>query len=139
MLLHAKVPWCSVKVHHDVMQRLLRQVRDSESEIATIDRMLRLGASTERVSELQGLTHREVALRRQMLGLPQRKGRWPVLSEQQDAALWRHWHSQVEARRIDLEDDSELLALSMELAEQEALPLSVIWSAVRGWIEQGLT
>lgn len=138
VLLNAKVPWCSVTVNHDVMQRLLRQVRDIESEIATVDRMLRLGASTEMVSELYGLTHQEVALRRQMLGLPLRKGRWPVLSEQQDAALWKQWHAEVETRHIDLKDDVELLELSMDLAEQQALPLSVIWSAVRGWIDQGL-
>src|SRR5688572_25178235 len=139
VLLNAKVPWCSVTVNHEVMQRLLKQVRDIENEIATIDRMLRLGASTEMVSELYGLTHQEVALRRQMLDLPQRKGRWPVLSEQQDAALWKDWHAQIRARRIDLKDDSELLSLSMDLAEQQALPLSVIWSAVRGWIAEGLT
>ena len=46
---------------------------DVEREIATVDRMLRLGASTEMVSKFYGLTHQEVALRRDILGLPKRR------------------------------------------------------------------
>jgi hypothetical protein len=84
MLVNATVSWCSVKVNREVLQRLLRQVEDVEKEIATVDRMLRLGASTEMVSKFYGLTHQEVALRRDVLGLPKRKGRHPVLSEEQD-------------------------------------------------------
>ena len=62
-----------------------------EQEIATVDRMLRLGASTEMVSRFYGLTHQEIALRRDILGLPKRKGSYPVLDEGQDVALWEHW------------------------------------------------
>lgn len=139
VLVNAKVAWCSVRVNRDVLQRLLNQVRDVEREIETIDRMLRLGASTEMVSDFFGLTHQEVALRRQVLGLPQRKGRWPVLSEAQDAALWEHWRSGIKQRGIDLKDDAAMLQLSMDLAEEQAVPLSVVWSSIRSWIEQGLT
>ena len=139
VLLNATVSWCSVKVNSDVEQRLLNQVRDVEKEVETIDRMLRLGASTEMVSEFHGLTHQEVALRRQVLGLPPRKGRWPVLDEAQDAALWEQWRAGVQARGINLREDAAMLALAMELAERQALPLSVIWSAIRHWIDQGLT
>src|SRR3546814_6141304 len=67
--------WCSVSVNQEVLKRLLSQVHDVEREIATVDRMLRLGASTEMVSKFYGLTHQEVALRRDILGLPKRKGR----------------------------------------------------------------
>lgn len=88
MLVNATVSWCSVKVNREVLQRLLHQVEDVEKEIATVDRMLRLGASTEMVSKFYGLTHQEVALRRDVLGLPKRKGRHPVLSEEQDTGLW---------------------------------------------------
>lgn len=138
VLANAKVAWCSVKVNRDVLQRLLDQVRNVEKEVETIDRMLRLCASTEMVSEFHGLTHQEVALRRQVLGLPQRKGRWPGLSEAQDAALWEHWHACVKARGIDLQDDAAMLALGMDLAEERTLPLAVVWSAIRNWIDQGL-
>src|SRR3989344_3547209 len=65
VLVNASVAWCSVSVN--------REVHDVEREIATVDRMLRLGASTELVSRFYGLTHQEVALRRSILGLPKRK------------------------------------------------------------------
>ena len=139
VLVNAKVAWCSVRVNGDVLQRLLKQGRDVEQEIDTIDRMLRLGASTEMVSERYGLTHQEVALRRQVLGMPQRKGRWPSLSEDQEAGLWKSWHSEVKERKIELTDDTAMLELSMDLAQQHSLPLAVIWGAIRNWIEQGLT
>src|SRR3546814_6164940 len=81
VLANANVSWCSVSVNREVLRRLLRQAQDVEMEIATVDRMLRLGASTEMVSRFYGLTHQEVALRREILGLPTRKGRHPVLDE----------------------------------------------------------
>ena len=139
VLVNAKVAWCSVRVNRDVLQRLLNQVHDVEQEIEAIDRLLRLGASTEMISEFYGLTHQEVALRRQVLGLPQRKGRWPVLSEAQDTALWKEWHAGVETRGIDIKDDVAMLALSTDLAEAQSVPLAVVWGAVRHWIDQGLT
>jgi hypothetical protein len=139
VLTNAAVAWCSVTVNPGVLQRLLEQVRDVEEEIEAIDRMLRLGASTEMVSQFHGLTHQEVALRRQVLGLPQRKGRWPVLTEAQDATLWERWSAGIKSRGITLQDDASMLSLGMDLAEEQALPLSVVWSAIRNWIEQGLT
>lgn len=138
VLVNATVSWCSVKVNREVLQRLLCQVNDVEKEIATVDRMLRLGASTEMVSRFFGLTHQEVALRRDILGLPKRKGRHPVLSEAQDTGLWARWKPAVDQRRIALDDDMALLDLTLDLAEDLTLPASVIWATIRGWIDQGL-
>jgi hypothetical protein len=125
-------------VNRDVLQRLLRQVDDVEKEIAAVDRMLRLGASTEMVSKFYGLTHQEVALRRDVLGLPKRKGRYPVLSETQDTKLWGRFKPAVDERQIALDDDRTMLDLTLDLAEALALPASVIWATVRSWIDQGL-
>jgi hypothetical protein len=138
VLINATVSWCSVSVNREVLQRLLSQVHDVEQEIATVDRMLRLGASTEMVSSFYGLTHQEVALRRDILGLPKRKGRHPVLSEEQDVALWEHWKAAVTKRDIALTDDMAMLVLTMDLAEALILPMSVVWAAIRNWIDQGL-
>lgn len=138
VLVNASVSWCTVSVNQDVLQRLLGQVQDVEQEIATVDRMLRLGASTEMVSRFYGLTHQEVALRRDILGLPKRKGRHPVLDETQDAALWKRWKTALDERSIALGDDATMLTLAMDLAEALALPMSVVWAAIRGWIDQGL-
>ena len=99
VLANASVSWCSVSVNREVLRRLLKQAQDVEKEIATVDRMLRLGASTEMVSRFYGLTHQEVALRREVLGLPKRKGRHPVLDEEQDTELWRRWKAITSSRQ----------------------------------------
>jgi len=138
VLINATVSWCSVKVNRDVLQRLLRQVEDVEKEIATVDRMLRLGASTEMVGKFYGLTHQEVALRRDILGLPKRKGRHPVLTEAQETGLWERWKPAIEQRGIALDDDMAMLELTLDLAEDLAIPASVIWATIRSWIDQGL-
>lgn len=138
LLANAQVPWCSVKVNTDVLWRLVGQMNDIEQEIATVDRMLRLGASTEMVSKFFGLTHQEVALRRDIIGLPKRRGRHPVLNEEQDTTLWKRWKSGITERGIALDDDSAMLTLTMDLAEALSLPMSVIWAAIGSWIDQGL-
>ncbi|MDQ4398141.1 DUF2857 domain-containing protein, partial [Pseudomonas aeruginosa] len=109
VLANANVSWCSVTVNREVLRRLLQQAQDVEKEIATVDRMLRLGASTEMVSKFYGLTHQEVALRREILGLPKRKGRHPVLDEEQDTELWRQWKAVTNSRTVDLEDETSIL------------------------------
>lgn len=138
VLVNASVSWCSVTVNRDVLQRLLKQAQDVEIEIATVDRMLRLGASTEMVSRFFGLTHQEVALRREILGLPKRKGRHPVLSEAQETGLWERWKPAIEQRGIALDDDMAMLEFTLDLAEDLAIPASVIWATIRSWIDQGL-
>src|SRR3989344_1807632 len=138
VLVNASVAWCSVSVNREVLKRLLRQVHDVEREIATVDRMLRLGASTEMVSRFYGLTHQEAALRREILGLPKRKGRPPVLDETQDTELWRQWKAVTSSRNVDLEDETSILDAAMDLAEGMSLPLSVVWAAIRNWVDQGL-
>ena len=105
---------------------------------AMVDRMLRLGASTEMVSRFYGLTHQEVALRREILGLPKRKGRHPVLDETQDTELWRQWKAVTSSRNVDLEDETSILDAAMDLAEGMSLPLPVVWAAIRNWVDQGL-
>ena len=117
VLANANVSWCSVTVNREVLRRLLKQAQDVEKEITTVDRMLRLGASTEMVSRFYGLTHQEVALRREILGLPKRKGRHPVLDETQDTELWRQWKAVTSSRNVDLEDETSILDAAMDLAE----------------------
>lgn len=138
VLLNASVSWCSVSVNRDVLRRLLNQVQDVEKEIAMVDRMLRLGASTDMVSRFYGLTHQEVALRRDILGLPKRKGRHPVLDEDQDTDLWNRWKALMAGRTIDTGDEAAMLETAMDLAEDMALPLSVVWSTLKSWVEQRL-
>ncbi|HCE6397621.1 MULTISPECIES: DUF2857 domain-containing protein [Pseudomonas] len=138
LLANAQVPWCSVKVNTDVLWRLVGQLNDIEQEIATVDRMLRLGASTEMVSKFFGLSHQEVALRRDIIGLPKRRGRHAVLNEEQEMTLWKHWKTGIDEHGIALDDDGAMLSLTMDLAEALSLPMSVIWATIHSWIDQGL-
>nr|WP_067285885.1 DUF2857 domain-containing protein [Marinobacterium profundum] len=138
VLVNATVSWCSVSINRDVLKRLLNQAQDVEQEIAKVDRMLRLGASTEMVSGFYGLTHQEIALRRDVLGLPKRKGRHPVLDEQQDTALWQRWRQLTTQRGVEADDAASMLDVAMDLSESMTLPLSVVWAAIRNWIDQAL-
>lgn len=136
ILANALVSWCSVSVNRDVLRRLLHQAGDLAREIESIDRLLRLGASTDLISRFHGLTHQEIALRRAVIGLPKRKGRHPVLTEQQDGELWTAWSAMVSERKVDLNDETAMLSVAADLAETTNLPLSVIWNAIRGWIDE---
>lgn len=138
VLANAKVSWCSVRINQEVLRRLIQQAVDVEQDIRIIDRMLRLGASTNMVTEFYGLTHREVALRREVIGLPKRRGRHPVLDESQETLLWRHWKREFTKRRIVLKDRLKILMLSLDLAEEMEIPVSVIWATVNNWIDEGL-
>ncbi|WP_211460831.1 DUF2857 domain-containing protein [Collimonas silvisoli] len=138
LLANANVSWCSVTVNRDVLRRLLRQVNEFAKEIQEVDRLLRLGASTDLVGRFFGLTHQEIALRRSVLGLPKRKGRHPVLKEDQDGNLWKRWSTAVKERGIAPDDETAMLAIAADLAEVTELPLSVVWNAIRGWLDQGL-
>lgn len=138
VLANAKVCWCSVTINREVLKRLMSQSESVENEVATIDRMLRLGASTQMVSLFYGLTHQEVALRREVLGLPKRRGRYKVLDEEQDHALWQCWKSESNNRGIPSDDNIRMLTLALDLAEATTVPASVVWAAIQNWIAQGL-
>ena len=73
LLMNARVPWCTVKVNRETFRRLIGQADDVAREIGVVDRMLRLGASTEMICKYHGLTHQEIALRREIIGQPGRK------------------------------------------------------------------
>ncbi len=138
LLANALVSWCSVMVNRDVLRHLLKQVDEDARQIQDVDRLLRLGASTDLIGHFFGYTHQETAVRRGVLGLPKRRGRHPVLTEEQDADLWKRWSHAVKQRGVDRNDETAMLAVAADLAEETALPLSVIWSAIRGWIDEGL-
>jgi len=133
MLTNASVSWCSVSVDYAVLARLLKQAQTVEQEIVAVDRMLRLEAGTEMVSHFYGLTNQEVALRREMLGLTGRKGRHPVLDEQQDIELWHQWKALADERHLDMADETAMLPIAMDLAESMELPLAVVWACIKNW------
>ena len=138
LLVNACVPWCKVTVDREVLGRLVGQAREIEREIDTVDRMLRLGGSSEMLCRYHGLTHQEIAVRREVIGQPGRKGRPPTLSEEQENQLWRAWKAAVDERDIALDDETAMLALAMDLAESLAASLTVVWATLKPWIVREL-
>lgn len=138
VLANAAVSWNSVIVNRHIMRNLVLQIDDVEREISEVDRLLRLGASTELITRFYGLSHQEVGLRRALIGLSGRKGRHPVLTEQQDADLWEAWSAEVKKREVPSGDETAMLALAADLAESTEIPLAVIWSAIQGWVAERL-
>lgn len=134
ILANANVSWCSVSINQDVLHRLLSRVGDIKQEITTIDRMLDLGASTEMVSQFFGLTNQEVALRREVLGITKRKGRYPALSDEDDKAMWARWRAECATRHITPGENLDTLTLTLDLAEELDIPAAMIWHAMRNWL-----
>jgi hypothetical protein len=135
MLANSTVSWCSVTINHDAMRCLLQRVSEIDHETDEIDRLLRLGATTEILGEFYGLTNQEVALRRTVIGLPKRKGRHRMLSDEESTELWRRCRATVRQEQIDPQDKRAILRMAADMAEQMALPLAVIWNALRSWIK----
>jgi hypothetical protein len=68
--------------------------------------------------------------------LPPRKGRWPDLTEDQESTLWEQWRARMKAQGIGLHDDTAMLNVAMDLAEAHCVPLSMVWNAIREWINR---
>ena len=111
LLMNAWVPWCTAKVNRETFLRLIGQADDVAREIGTVDRMLRLGASTEMICRYHGMTHQGIAVCREIIGQPGRKGRHPTLSEKQEDQLWQTWKSARAEHGIALDDKTAMLAL----------------------------
>jgi hypothetical protein len=134
ILTNATVSWCSVTINQEVIHHLLHQVTALEQEVEDIDRLLRLGASTELITRFYGLTHQEIALRRNVIGLPKRKGRHPVLSSEESAELWRGCTAHLQHSGMDTADERALLMMAADMAEDMNLPVSVIWGTIVDWV-----
>ncbi|RRV04571.1 DUF2857 family protein [Pseudomonas sp. v388] len=138
LLVNANVPWVKVVVDSPVVQRLLAQARKNEEDLLVMQ-AVRLGASSLLIHELFGLTAKEVALRRSILGIPNRKGRWPSLTQEQEQALWQHWLTFGKGTSADPRDARALLRVAMQIVEQmPQVNLMMVWNTLKSWIDQEL-
>jgi len=138
VLVNAPVPWFRVMVDSTVVQRLLAQAKDNEED-QLIMCALQNGASSPLIHDLFGLSAKEVALRRAMLGLPNRKGRWPAVNQEQERALWDRWSSLNQENPADPRDGRALLKLAIKMTHSvPPLNLTMVWNTLQSWIEQDL-
>jgi len=120
-----------------VVHRLSARARDKDEE-DMIRRAIVLGASTPMITKLFGLQAKEIAVWRDILGVPYRRGRWPKAAPEYDAILWEHWVRLTKEQDINLRKVRSFLAIAMQMTECEpALNLPMVWGIIKCWITQG--
>ncbi|WP_248800642.1 DUF2857 domain-containing protein [Pseudomonas sp. MWU13-2105] len=137
-LVNSPVPWFKITVDGTVVHRLLAHASNTDEEDA-IRRAITLGASTPMITELFGLQAKEVAVRRDILGIPHRKGRWPLVSPEDEPRLWEHWVHLTKEQGTNLQNPRSVLEVTMSMTEREpTLNLTMVWNLVQRWIADGL-
>lgn len=110
-------------------ERVIRRIEREREEEALKDDLLRAGAPIRLMHHFWGMTSRDCAERRRVLGIDAPVGR-PAQAD--DVALERLWHLWQETASIA---DERMRYL--ELARRSELSLSVIWLAVEEWQGEG--
>jgi hypothetical protein len=138
MLVNAPVPWFKVVVDGLIVRRLLVQAKSCEDD-QLVMRALKVGASSSMIHQLFGLSAKEVALRRSILDLPNRRGRWPAVNQEQERALWDHWVNAIKSFPNAPHDSRALLNVAIQVTEKlPGLNLAMVWTTIQSWIEQDL-
>ena len=114
------------KVDAVCFERVMRRIEQEREEEALKDELLRAGAPIRMMHHYWGMTSRDCAERRRVLGIEAPLGR-PTQAD--EAALERLWHLWQDASAPRDERRRYL-----ELAHATGLPLSVIWGAVEEWV-----
>jgi len=138
LLVNTPVPWCRVCVNPAVLKGLLSSSEEALQEALLIDRMLCLSASSKMICEVFGLTQREVAFRRSLLGMEKRQGRWTELTDDQENELWRYWLTLIDKYQFDVHNERDLAKSCMWLAEERELTMAQMWMAIQKWVKEGL-
>ncbi len=141
LLTNTPVAWAKVTIDKKILLRLLKSAVRTEEESRLLDRAIRLGATTSLLNRLFGLTPQNIAMRRAVIGVKPPHGRWPELSEDQDAQIWHRWTHLMSEYQVDVEDNMAMLDVVMIVTEElagDGLTLAQIWSRVTNWIKDGL-
>lgn len=131
-LMQSHVSVLDFTINHDNFWLMVNQARNEQKKVLMIDRALVLGGSMEMMDKYFGLSPSEVSARRRLLGIETRQGRTLSPSEDEDAALWEHWHRS----GIKSPDSHTALEVMMLGAEQLGISLTAVWTRVRQWCEE---
>ncbi|HBD1844129.1 TPA: DUF2857 domain-containing protein [Salmonella enterica] len=128
-LANSEVSVLSFQINHENLLRMLQQAQMEQQRMQRIDRALALGGSIELMQHYFGLSSVEVAARRRIAGIDVRPGRGVVLTDDENADLWRMWQK----ANINDDDSADGLDVMMLAAEQLNVSLTAVWHAVKGW------
>ena len=106
-------------------ERVMRRIAQERQDDALKDELLRAGAPIRMMHHFWGMTSRDCAERRRVLGVEVPVGR-PAHAD--EAALERLWHLWQ-----DTSVEADERRRYLELARLSELSLSVIWTAVEEW------
>jgi hypothetical protein len=146
-LANSSVCWVMPQVQQGVVERLITRSAQQIEQNKLIDRALVLGASNTLICQLFGMTNEEIAHRRKVLGVPQRKGRWPILSQELEHAIWHRWAYLAEENGVSRDNLMAQLDVVIMIAEEYAsiplgdgsiVSLAQIWRTLQDGIEHGM-
>lgn len=134
-LANSKASFALVSINHEAFWRMLEIVKENSYQRNIADRALTLGASSEILYELYGMSSAEVSARRKVLGIKESMGRKPNASEQEEHQVWGYW---VKERPSLLNDDEtfdlakpNVFATMMFIAEETKISLTEVVRLVR--------
>lgn len=83
--------FANISINHSSFWGLVENAREKTQQRNLIDRALTLGASSEIIYEVFGLSSAEVSARRKLLGIKEAMGRKPNADESKENMIWELW------------------------------------------------
>jgi hypothetical protein len=109
-------------------ERVMRRIEQEQADGELKDALLRAGAPIRMMHHYWGMTSRDCAERRRVLGVEAPIGRPSQAGEQALEQLWHLWQAS--------DDQTDERLRYLHLAEASELPLSMIWIAVEEWKDE---
>ncbi|HCF1382912.1 TPA: DUF2857 family protein, partial [Pseudomonas aeruginosa] len=148
LLTNTPVSWVEVRVNTDVMEKILATAERSQQEELQIERALKLGATTTMIQSFFGLSPEDTAIKRLIMEIQPRRGRWRQLDGTLEHQIWYRWDHLMQENQVSLDDSLALLDIAMILTEEinagtdqdspEFISLAVVWWLIQSWLKDGL-
>lgn len=113
------------RIDHDSLRKVVERLKNERDIESLKDELMRVGAPQALMHHYWGMTSRDCAARRRVLGVVTPVGRPLRLSDDELEQLWHTWVS------LDSIDDER--GRYLELARHSGHSLTVIWPVVQGW------
>ncbi|MEE5967108.1 STY4526/YPO1902 family pathogenicity island replication protein, partial [Streptococcus pneumoniae] len=130
------------------MEKILATAERSQQEELQIERALKLGATTTMIQSFFGLSPEDTAIKRLIMEIQPRRGRWRQLDGTLEHQIWYRWDHLMQENQVSLDDSLALLDIAMILTEEinagtdqdspEFISLAVVWWLIQSWLKDGL-
>ncbi len=118
-----------VSVNAECLDRVIAHMERSREREALHDELIRNGAPYPMLFSFTGMTNREFAARRRLLGMSgSGRGRPPTPSEDDEQRVWAAWQASAQ---------KPLEARYLHVSETTGVPLNLVWSMTDSWTFAG--